>query len=405
MAITGPAVKTSPSHAPPLRAHAAARPPVNAWRRRFIARVVGATLLVQSGSLATFAWWMRPALGAAGAALASLALHALLSLIFVHRLVYWRDDVRAPWWRTWLIETPYTAFGSGAFLACAPSALIALGAWAMDVPAMPTIAALHVAGWALGAWGSTAGRAFAVVTRREVRVRGLPRALDGLRVAQLSDVHCGPYVPRWMYRRWAARASGLGADVIALTGDLITAGEGYLDDVRDFVAHLRAPHGVVACMGNHDYFGTVSGVADAVTAGGARLLRNESFALARDGAALWIAGIDDRWTKRDDLDAALRGVPEGAAVMLLAHDPASFPEAARRGVSLVLSGHTHGGQFGLPGWFERVNLARVITRFTAGLFYVDESALYVNRGIGTTGPPVRVGMWPEVSLLTLRSAP
>lgn len=396
-------MKTSPSHAPPLRAPRASMPPMNAWRRRFIARVLGATLLVQSGSIATFTWWLHRALGGWSFA-ASLALHVLGSMIFVHRLVYWRDDTRAPWWRTWLIETPYAAFGTGAFLACAPSALIALGAWGIGAPAMPAVAALHLVAWALGAWGSTAGRILPVVKRREVRVRGLPRALDGLRVAQLSDVHCGPYVPGWMYRLWAARASRLGADVIALTGDLITAGEGYLDDVRDLVAHLRAPHGVVACMGNHDYFGTTEGVAEAVVAGGARLLRNESFALTRGGDALWVAGIDDRWTKRDDMAAALRGVPEGAAVLLLAHDPASFPEAVRRGVALTLSGHTHGGQIGVPGLFERVNLARIITRYTAGIFYEADSALYVNRGIGTTGPPVRVGMWPEVALLTLRAS-
>jgi hypothetical protein len=243
------------------------------------------------------------------------------------------------------------------------------------------------------------GRARAVVERREITLPGLPAALDGLRVAQLSDVHCGPYVPRWMYRAWASRASSLGADVIALTGDLITSGEGYLDDVRDLVSRLAAPHGVVACMGNHDYFGTESGVVDALRAGGARLLRNEGHALTRDGAALWVAGVDDRWTKRDDLAAALRDRPRGAPVLLLAHDPGSFPEAVAAGVALTLSGHTHGGQIGV----RNANLARLAFARAAGLFREGDSALYVNRGIGTTGPPVRVGMWPEIALLTLRA--
>ena len=394
----------SPTHAPPLGPSRLSRPPLNAWRRRFIARVLSLTLLMQWGSMATVAWGLRGALGPVAAGLAAFALHALLSLIFVRRLLYWSDDERAPAWRTWLVETPYTAFATGPFLMCVPSLGVAVVATVLGFAAIPVIAAMHVVGWALGLWGSTFGRLRAVVQRRDVHVVGLPPEFDGLRVAQLSDVHCGPYLPRGVYRRWAAQASGLGADVIALTGDLITAGEGYLDDVRDLVAHLRAPQGVVACMGNHDYFGTEEGVARAVREGGARLLRNEGFALTRGGAALWVAGIDDRWTRRDDVDAALRGRPDGAPVLLLAHDPASFPEAAAKGVALTLSGHTHGGQIGLPGPFERANLARAITRFSAGLFREGDAALYVNRGIGTTGPPVRVGMWPEIALLTLRRA-
>jgi predicted MPP superfamily phosphohydrolase len=133
---------------------------------------------------------------------------------------------------------------------------------------------------------------------------------------------------------------------------------------------------------------------------GARLLRNEGLAITRDGATLWVAGVDDRWTKRDDLAAALRDRPHGAPVLLLAHDPASFPEAVAAGVALTLSGHTHGGQIGV----RNANLARVAFARSAGLFREGDSALYINRGIGTTGPPVRVGMWPEISLITLRAA-
>ncbi len=376
------------------------RPPlINAWRVRFIARVVGVSLLVQTPSMALFAAWGRGIAGSASAPLSALA-HLALSLIFVRRLVFHRDDHRAPWWLPWLIETPYTAFSTGAFLAFVPSLCAFAGSLWTGGSVIPWVAGFHGVGWALGAWGSTVGRAVPVVIRREARVQGLPRSMDGLRIAQLSDAHFGPYVPRWMYARWAARASSLGAEVIALTGDLITSGEGYLDDVRDFVGRLHAPHGVVACMGNHDYFGTETGVVDAVRAGGVKLLRNEGWALRRGDDALWFAGIDDRWTKRDDLAAALRERPEGACVVLLAHDPASFPEAVSAGVALMLSGHTHGGQIGL----RRANLARIITRHNAGLFREGRSALYVNRGIGTTGPPVRVGMWPEITLLTLRAA-
>lgn len=380
------------------------RPPMNAWRRRFIARVLVATLGVQLPSMLTVAWWLRDSLGRVPALAAGVALHLALSLIAVRRLVFFRDAVRTPWWLAWLVETPYSSFVAGSFFAFGPSVIVLAWAFARGVPAMHLVAQIHLVCWALGALGGTVGRLVPVVRRRDVRVEGLPRAFDGFRIAQLSDVHCGPYLPRAVYRYWTSRASSLGADLVVLTGDLITSGEGYLDDVRDMAAGLRAPEGVAACMGNHDYFGTETGVIDALGAAGVRLLRNEGFALSRDGAPLWIAGIDDRWTRRDDLTAALAGRPDEACVVLLAHDPASFPEAAAAGVALTLSGHTHGGQFGVPGPIEGLNLARALTRYSAGMFREGRSALYVNRGIGTTGAPVRVGMWPEITLLTLRAA-
>lgn len=377
---------------------------MNAWRRRFVLRVVSTMLAAQLPSMALFAWWFSGPLGRGAAIASSLTLHLALSLVVVRKLVFFRDAIRSPWWIAWLIETPYTAFMSGAFLAFAPCVAVMGLAWIQGVSAMPLLARVHLVAWLVGLFGSTVGRSFAVVTRREIRVPGLPVAFDGLRVAQLSDLHCGPYLPRWIYARWAATTSSLSPDLIALTGDLITSGEGYLDDVREFVGALRARHGVVACMGNHDYFGTETGVVDALAAAGVRLLRNEGFPFRRGESTLWIAAVDDRWTRRDDLSAALSARPEGSCVVLLAHDPASFPEAAREGVALTLSGHTHGGQFGLPGRFERINLARMLTRYSAGIFREGASTLFVHRGIGTTGPPVRVGMWPEIALLTLRAA-
>jgi predicted MPP superfamily phosphohydrolase len=384
-------------------------PALNAWRRRFLARVLGAVAAMQApaalllaAALRESAGWSPPACAAA-----SVALHLAGASVLVHRLRWWIDDVRSPWWQVWLLETPYAVYASGCFLA-APVAWLALAALALaglaghplgSVPSL--LGPVYAVAGALSLWGTTAGRAWARVRRVEVRVAGLPAEFEGYRIAHVSDVHCGPYVPGWMLVAWARRVRSLDADLVALTGDLITAGEGYLDDVTAFARGLAARDGVVACMGNHDYFQSADGVARALAAAEVTLLRNAATRVIRAGAALHLAGVDDRWTHRDDAALALRDVPEGGCVVMLAHDPAGWPELAQRGVALTLSGHTHGGQFGLP-LGPRLNLGRLASRYSAGLFRERRSALYVNRGIGTTGVPTRVGMSPEIALLVLR---
>ena len=374
--------------------------------------MLGAVAAMQAPAVALVAAALRDLSGAPlpACAAASIALHLAAASILVHRLRWWIDDTRMPWWRAWLLEVPYAVYASGCLLA-APVAYVALAAAGVAAlagrPAGPLVAWLGpvygVAG-ALALWGSTAGRAWARVSRVEVAVAGLPAAFDGYRIAHVSDVHCGPHLPRWVLDGWARRVRALEPDLVAVTGDLITAGEGYLDDVAAFARGLAAADGVVACLGNHDYFQTVDGVARALEGAGVTLLRNRSLRVARGGASLVVAGSDDRWSRRDDADGALRDAAAGEAVVLLAHDPASWPDLARRGVSLTLSGHTHGGQFGLPGGGPGLNLGRVASRFSAGLFRAGASALYVSRGLGTSGVPTRVGMAPEVALLVLRSA-
>jgi hypothetical protein len=132
------------------------------------------------------------------------------------------------------------------------------------------------------------------------------------------------------------------------------------------------------------------------------VLRNRGVVVERDGAQLYVAGVDDTWTKRNDVGRALADRPAGAPTVLLAHDPNLFPEAIERDVELTLSGHTHGGQLAFPG-VRRLSLARFITEFTAGLYRRGRSWLYVNRGAGTTGPPVRLGAPAELAVLTLRA--
>ena len=241
------------------------------------------------------------------------------------------------------------------------------------------------------------------VRLRELRipVANLAAPLHAFRIAQISDLHCGPFAGPARVAEWVDRVNRLEPDLIAVTGDLITHGPDYVRAVAAELGRLRARHGVFACMGNHDYFTDAEELVRALESAGLTVLRNRGLVVERDGARLFVAGVDDTWTGRHDMRRALAERPSDCAVVLLAHDPALFPEAAELGVELTLSGHTHGGQFALPGAARRINLARIITPFTSGLYSLEGAFLYVNRGLGTTGPPVRLGVPPEIAVLTL----
>ncbi|HZS42286.1 MAG TPA: metallophosphoesterase [Polyangia bacterium] len=288
-----------------------------------------------------------------------------------------------------------------ACLAFAVLAPIALGvAWVARAPIDPPLAiAFAVA--ILAGISATAPRPR--IVRREIAIAGLPRALDGYRIAQISDVHCGSYTPAERVAEWADRLSALEPDLVAITGDLITSGSAHVDGVAAALGRLRGRDGVFACMGNHDYFTDAERLVRALESHGITVLRNRGVTLERGGAALHVAGVDDTWTGRADVARSLSERPAGVPVLLLAHDPNLFPDAAARGVELTLSGHTHGGQLAVPGLSRKLNLARLITPFAAGIYRLGAATLYVSRGAGTTGPPVRLGARAELTLLTLRA--
>jgi predicted MPP superfamily phosphohydrolase len=236
-----------------------------------------------------------------------------------------------------------------------------------------------------------------------IRIVGLPAELDGYRIGQISDVHCGPLTPAARVRQWVARLNALDLDLMTVTGDLITHGSTHVHAVAAALGELRARDGVYACMGNHDYFTDGEQFVRELTGAGLTVLRNRGVTVGRDGARLFVAGVDDTWTSRHDVARALAERPAGTPAILLAHDPNLFPDAITHDVELTLSGHTHGGQLAVPG-IRRLSLARFVTVFTAGLYRRGGSWLYVNRGAGTTGPPVRLGAPAELAVLTLRRA-
>ncbi len=322
-----------------------------------------------------------------------LGLAAALSFPYLRQL-------RSPWAaqdRTLPMYVALAWWGS-----CFVFALLIPLAWLASLVGAPPGAAYVVAAIVSVGSGLSALAPAPRVRNRVVRIDGLPAALDGYRIGQLSDVHCGPNTPAERVRRWVERLNALDLDLMTVTGDLITHGDSHVTAVADALGGLRARDGVFACMGNHDYFTDGEVLIGELTRAGLVVLRNRGVVVEHGGAQLYVAGVDDTWTARHDVARALADRPRGAPAILLAHDPNLFPEASARDVELTLSGHTHGGQLAVPG-VRSLSLARFITRFTAGLYRRGRSWLYVNRGAGTTGPPARLGAPAELAVLTLRA--
>jgi predicted MPP superfamily phosphohydrolase len=261
----------------------------------------------------------------------------------------------------------------------------------------------YLSGLVVCGYGVLVRRRWYRVVEREVRVEGLDARFDGLRIAHLSDLHIGTLTPKSWGMAWSHAANRRAPHVTVVTGDMVTSGIEYHDDIAEVVGALRSEHGVFASMGNHDYFGEGEPLVSMLRARGVKVLRNEGIVLERGGAKLWLAAIDDTWTRRDDLRAALSGRPDGAPVVLLAHDPHRFDEAADAGADVVLSGHTHGGQIAMPFAYRAVSLASLAHKYNVGFYRRGRATLYVHPGLGTTGPPMRLGVAPEVTILVLRA--
>jgi predicted MPP superfamily phosphohydrolase len=310
-----------------------------------------------------------------------------------------------------LLDVPYFIHWCAAVYAFIPSVVATLLApfveLARGVPVHLPVAAYmwsYLSGLVVCGYGILVRRRWFHVVERDMAVPGLDPRLEGLRIAHLSDLHIGALTPRSWGMRWADAANAREPDLAVITGDLVTSGVEFHADVADVIGALRAKHGVFASMGNHDYFGgDGEPLVAMLRARGVRVLRNEGELVEHEGGRLWMSAIDDTWTRRDDLTRAMRGRPEGAPVVLMAHDPASFDDAADAGADVVLSGHTHGGQIAMPFLYRTFTLASVY-RYRLGFYRRGESVLYVHPGLGTTGPPMRLGIAPEVTILRLRAA-
>lgn len=237
--------------------------------------------------------------------------------------------------------------------------------------------------------------------RHEIRLARLPRELDGLRVVQLSDIHHSPFTGREQIERAIALANSLEPDIVALTGDYVSHEREYAAPCAEMMGRLQARCGVYAVLGNHDHWTDAQLVTDLFRAEGIHVLINEGLHFERSGAAFWLAGVDDTMVGQEDLPLALAGSRDDEMKLLLAHNPVILRRAARAGVDLVLSGHTHGGQVTLRS--EKSASGRPRRRLLKGLGRQGNTQIYVSRGLGTVVLPIRYGCPPEVSLLELRS--
>jgi uncharacterized protein len=240
------------------------------------------------------------------------------------------------------------------------------------------------------------------VREQNIRIAGLPEDLDGLKVAQLTDIHLSPFLSVRELERAVEMANEARPHVTLVTGDLITSGGDPLDDCLRALARLKADAGVYGCMGNHEIYADCE---DYVQREGARLgmtfLRRQT-ALLRFGAAnLNLAGVDYQRLNTHYLRGAERLLAAGAFNVLLSHNPDVFPVAAAKGFPLTIAGHTHGGQVRVEILGVDLNVSRFYTPYVDGLYEKDGSAIFVSRGIGTIALPTRLGAPPEVALIRL----
>lgn len=247
-----------------------------------------------------------------------------------------------------------------------------------------------------------------IAERVGVRLKRLPEQFDGFRIAQLSDLHFGPYMGRPGIERAVQLAQSFRPDLIVLTGDFVShplgqsngpAGARHAEPCADVLATLSGAQ-TLAVLGNHHHWNDARIVEGALKAHGIKVLRNSALPLERGPSRIWIAGIDYALVGAADLRWTLHQVPTSEATILLAHEPDFADRAARFPVDLQLSGHSHGGQVRLPG-VGAVILPAMAQRYPQGLNRVGSLQVYTNRGIGVISPPVRFNCPPEVTFLTV----
>jgi predicted MPP superfamily phosphohydrolase len=283
-------------------------------------------------------------------------------------------------------------------------------------------------------YGYAAERLRYEVRRVEIPLANLPPELDGMEIVQISDIHLSGYMTREAVRRAVDMANEVGADLAVVTGDLITGMHDSMADCVEEVRHLRAPLGVYGCNGNHEIYARAEDLAERLyRQAGMKLLRSENTVIHYQGAQLNLIGVDYQrertpgGRKMQMLAGIEALVRRDMPNILLSHNPNSFNRAAELGIELSLAGHTHGGQVQVEILDVSISPARFITDYVAGLYHrpllmpdvpkrMGEtiklipnapkglSALYVNRGLGTVGAPVRLGAPPEITHMVLRRA-
>lgn len=280
----------------------------------------------------------------------------------------------------------------------------------LEDPQRRLFLARSLAGGALTVGGATAYyghyRAFepSEITEIELKIPRLPKTLDGVSIVQLTDVHVGPFVRRRFMDALVSQANALKPDLVAITGDLVDGDVRTLGPSVAALANLKSRFGSYFVTGNHEYYsGELEWVAYLESIG-IDVLRNRRVAIGDGGGVFDLVGVDDwsggmrRGRPGYDLEQAMAGRDDQRAAVLLSHQPANFPVAAGRGVDLQISGHTHGGQL-----FPMTKLVGLQWEYVSGHYRHADSHIYVSRGCGFWGPPMRVGSPPELVKIILTS--
>lgn len=243
------------------------------------------------------------------------------------------------------------------------------------------------------------------VVHQDLELTGLPEAFAGFTIAQISDLHLGPFLCLENLEPVVQAICNLRPDAIVLTGDFVTRlDHGEPEMLVQALSRLTASEGVFAVLGNHDWWGNGPLVSDSLRKSGVTLLVNRHISWRRGSQELYLAGIDDVWVGRHDLAEAMAGIPVSARAILLAHEP-DFADAAALDPRILvqLSGHTHGGQICCP-ILGPLHLPPYGRHYPRGLYTIKDMVLYTNRGIGMVFKPLRFACRPEVTLFTLRPA-
>jgi predicted MPP superfamily phosphohydrolase len=276
-----------------------------------------------------------------------------------------------------------------------------------------TAGAVVAAPFLAGAYGLLYGRLNLQIAEQRIRLARLPQAFAGFRIAQLSDIHIGPFMPEDEIRKYVRITNDLKPDLIALTGDFVTWDPSTQRAVVNALTALRAPFGIFGCLGNHEAWShTEDSITRMFQQVGIRILRQERVPITTRAQSFNLIGVDfetrpmvsgsEKFVQRY-LDGVDSLVAPDTVNILMSHNPNTFDRAAELGIDLSLAGHTHGGQVALEFISPELAPSRLVTPYVAGWFQKPGGQLYVNRGIGTIGVPMRIGAPPEITVYELVS--
>jgi predicted MPP superfamily phosphohydrolase len=273
------------------------------------------------------------------------------------------------------------------------------------LPSLPTLAAalgsLAVAGGALTSYAANVEPHWPEVVRVELPLARLPQGLDGLTIAQISDMHAGHFVGPAKIRRYVEMVNALNPDIVAMTGDMFHSGAVSAWMCAAELSALQAPLGIYAVLGNHERRVPPEVGELPFRRAGLTVLANAAQRIQVDDDALWMVGVDDMIMRRGNLRQALQDVPDAACKVLLVHEPDLADSASQYPIDLQLSGHTHGGQIRVPG-LGALLLPVMGRKYPMGLYSVNGMWVYTNRGLGMNRPALRFNCRPEITLFTLR---